>query len=188
MRLYWWANALTVGRLAAVPLVVWLLIKSQGAHDRLPLALLVLMQASDILDGFLARRARRAIGIGNRFGEILDPIADKLYIGSTYITLSFTRHFPEWLMLTVVSRDLLLLFAWLLRLLITNIRTVRPNALGKTADGLQAFLIFAFLLGVPGRILNAWYALTVAFTVASGLAYLMRDIKGARSLEAGDLS
>jgi len=182
MRFYRWANALTVGRLIAIPFVLFLLFKSheQPANEHRALVLLVVMQASDILDGVLARRAKRQASVGNPWGEILDPVADKLYIGCTYFTLSITHGFPKWVMAIIISRDLLIGFGWVLRVLLTKIKTIKPNVVGKAADTCQAFLIFAFLLRIPTPLLDLGLTLTVALTLTSGLTYLVRGIHEAR--------
>jgi phosphatidylglycerophosphate synthase len=134
------------------------------------------MQASDVLDGYLARRARRETCIGNPLGLILDPIADKLYIGCTYTTLSITHGLPYWVSAIVVSRDLFLVFGWLVRLLLTKVKTIRPNAIGKVADTCQAFLIFAFLLKIPMQLLNWGMFVTAVATFVSGVAYFVQGI------------
>jgi cardiolipin synthase len=176
------ANVLTLGRLLGIPFVVYLLVRSrQEVHyERLALALLVIMQASDVLDGYLARRARRETSIGNPLGLILDPMADKLYIGCTYIALSITHGFPSWVTAIVVSRDLLLVSAWLVRLLMTKVRTIRPNAIGKFADTCQAFLIFAFLLKIPMQLLKCGMFVAAVATLVSGVAYFVQGISEVR--------
>jgi len=163
-------------RLLSVPLVVVLLLRSQEGpkYSRLALLLVIVLQASDILDGFLARRIKRKTDASNRFGEVMDPIADKLYIGTTYILLTLTRGFSIWLTALIVSRDFLILLAWLT---LPKIRTIRPSVAGKTADGLQAFLIIAVLAPAPGVLVELGTLVTLAVTVASGVLYLAQGIR-----------
>jgi len=168
-------NALTVGRLLAIPLVLYLLLRTPEtpAFRYYAVLILVAQQLSDVLDGYLARRIKRRRGGENRFGAILDPVADKLFVGSTFVVLSATFGFPWWITLTILGKDVLLLSGWLLRARLYGIRTVRPNFFGKAADSLQAFFIFAFLLQIPARILNVWTAVMVLFTVLAGVVYFV---------------
>jgi len=170
------ANSITLCRILAIPVVIVLLARSQQVHDYQVIALLVLvlLQASDILDGFIARMGQRRIAKSNPFGRLMDPVADKLYINS--ITLLITHSFPVWVTATVVARDLVISTAWAMRLLVTKDKSVKPNFLGKLADSSQAVLIFAFLLNIPDPYFNYAANFTVAVTVVSGLAYLWQGI------------
>ena len=180
--LYKAANALTAGRILAIPFAVFLLTRAQQhpGYLRLAVLILILQQASDILDGFLARRARRKSARENPFGQLMDPVADKLFIGSTYITLSLTHDFPMWITLVIILRDLILPSAWLARLLLAGIKTVRPNPLGKAAESCQALLIFVFLMKAPPGVLNRGMLLTVLITVASGAVYMAQGVQDFR--------
>jgi CDP-diacylglycerol--glycerol-3-phosphate 3-phosphatidyltransferase len=178
------ANTLTVGRLLAVPLLIVLLF---GAVDdpnlmTAALVLVIVLQASDILDGFLARRAMRATGISNLFGQVMDPIADKLYINSTYITLSAIHGFPWAVTLVVFGRDFCLIIGWFVRKWLTGESAVVPNAWGKAADSVQAFLIFGILLQLPAHALQIGQAIVIGVTAISGLTYFAREFTTRRQI------
>ena len=94
-------NALSLLRLLLVPVFFWLiLVRSDGWA----LAVLTVSGASDYLDGKLARRWAQV----SRIGQLLDPAADRLYIVSTLLGLAMRDIIPWWLVVALVSRDLLL--------------------------------------------------------------------------------
>lgn len=167
------ANALTLTRLLATPLVVWLLVEAHRDESRAPwaLALIIFLQATDLLDGFLARRAGAARGERlNPAGEILDPIADKLYINSAYVTLAVVGRVPAWAAGVVVARDASILVGWLARYLTAGDRLL-PNILGKTADATQALALILIVAAVPTSLQAVALWLVVGMTVLSGLSY-----------------
>lgn len=166
------ANTLSLGRLLATPFVVVLLLRSATSpeYNRLALVFLLTLQASDILDGFLARRAKEMGAPDNPFGQVLDPLADKLYIGAAYVTLALTNRVEVWLAVLVIVRDVLIVAGWLLLYFRLGIRTA-PNVPGKIADTCQAFLVFGILVDPPGIALTLGKLLTVLFVLISGVAY-----------------
>jgi cardiolipin synthase (CMP-forming) len=102
-RLFTIPNLLSVLRLLGVPLFLWLLL---GPHaDVAALAVLALSGISDWADGVLARRLNQA----SRLGELLDPLADRLYILATLIGLTLRDIIPWWLAALIVLRDVVLL-------------------------------------------------------------------------------
>ncbi len=176
------ANGVTVGRLCAIPALIFFLanLHRHANYVHLALLFLVVMQASDVLDGFLARRAQKQQKVDNVFGQIMDPAADKLYINSTYFTLSLTQDFPWWVTLTVFSKDLLIVIAWLAVIAVSGNTSVKPDVWGKTADSSQAFLMFTFLLNLPERFFKSVSVVTVALTAISGITLIIRDIQRKR--------
>ena len=97
-------NALTLARIILVPLIVWLIISHEMATA---FVLFLLAGLSDAVDGYLAKR----FGWQTELGTYLDPIADKALLVSIYVTLGFTNHLPVWLVIAVVSRDILIVGA-----------------------------------------------------------------------------
>jgi cardiolipin synthase len=94
-------NALSLLRLVLVPVFCWLILVG---HDGWALTVLAVSGVSDYLDGMLARRW----GQVSRIGQLLDPAADRLYIVSTLVGLALRDVIPWWLVVVLVSRDLLL--------------------------------------------------------------------------------
>lgn len=173
------ANSLTMLRLLATPLLVYLLLNTVRfrRYDWYALALIAVLQATDILDGYLARQAKGSVRI-RTMGEILDPIADKLYINSAVIALAWIGRVPMWAGGIIVLRDALILAGWLATYLGTGVRLL-PNKLGKAADTFQAALLILVLLRPPAQLLNAVLWVTAVLTIASGFIYL-KGALGAR--------
>lgn len=171
------ANSLTMLRLLTTPILVYLLLNTGRfrRYDWYALGLIALLQATDILDGYLARQAKGPVRI-RTIGEVLDPIADKLYINGSAIALAWVGRLPMWTAGVIVLRDALILAGWLATYLGTGVRLL-PNKLGKAADSFQAILLVAVLLRPPAELLNPIIWITVVLTIASGFLYL----KGALS-------
>jgi cardiolipin synthase (CMP-forming) len=134
-------NILTIIRFAGVPLFLWLLLVPKA--DGLAALVLVLSGITDYLDGYLARR----LGQMSRVGEILDPVADRLYILSTVVGLAWRDIIPWWLAVLLPARDVLL---WgLVPFLRTRGYSALPvHFLGKAAT---ANLLYAFPLLLLGN-------------------------------------
>jgi cardiolipin synthase (CMP-forming) len=134
-------NVISMVRLAGVPLFLWLVLGPEA--DGWALAVLAVSGITDWLDGYLARR----LGQMSRLGEILDPVADRLYILSTVIGLAFRDIIPWWLAVLLPLRDV---FLWgLVPFLRTRGYSALPvHFLGKAAT---ACLLYAFPLLLLGE-------------------------------------
>jgi cardiolipin synthase (CMP-forming) len=133
-------NIISMVRLAGVPLFLWLVLVPEA--DGWALTVLLFSGISDYLDGYLARR----LGQMSKLGEILDPVADRLYILSTVIGLAVRDIIPWWLAILLPARDV---FLWVL---VPFLRTRGYSALpvhflGKAAT---ANLLYAFPLLLLG--------------------------------------
>ena len=163
-------NLITLGRVILVPVVFWLLLTGE-----LKAAFLVFVVAgiSDAVDGFLAKR----FNWETELGAYLDPIADKLLIVCIFIALGVTGRLPSWLVIMVVSRDVLIVIAVVLSWLLGNPTPMKPLAVSKINTVAQIVLAatvladeaFALRLNGPVQFLNLLVAVT---TVASLIAYL----------------
>src|SRR3978361_1082262 len=133
-------NVISIFRLAGVPLFLWLVLVPEA--DGWALAVLFVSGISDYADGYLARRLNQA----SKVGEILDPVADRLYILSTVIGLAARDIIPWWVAIILPARDD---FLWCL------VPFLRPRGysslpvhfLGKAAT---ANLLYAFPLLLLG--------------------------------------
>jgi cardiolipin synthase (CMP-forming) len=96
-------NALSALRLALVPVFFWLVL---GHRDGWALGVLAVSGITDYLDGNLARRWNQV----SRLGQLLDPVADRLYILATLVGLAWRDVVPWWLLVLVVGRDVVLSF------------------------------------------------------------------------------
>jgi len=100
-----WPNAISLLRLLGVPLFLWLVLGPEA--DVLALVVLMLSGVTDWLDGYLARRLNQT----SRLGEILDPVADRLYILAVVVGLGLRDIVPWWVVILLPLRDL---FLWCL--------------------------------------------------------------------------
>lgn len=133
-------NVISVVRLAGVPLFLWLVLVPEA--DGWALAVLFVSGISDYADGYLARRLNQT----SKVGEILDPVADRLYILSTVIGLAARGIIPWWVAALLPARDA---FLWcLVPFLRTRGYSSLPvHFLGKAAT---ANLLYAFPLLLLG--------------------------------------
>ena len=133
-------NALSFVRLAGVPVLLWLLLGPQ--LDLLAVAVLGLSGFTDWLDGYLARRWHQT----SRLGQMLDPVADRLYILAIVLGLASRGIIPWWLVVLLVLRDVLI--AGLVPVLRTRGYSSLPvHFLGKAAT---FCLLYAFPLVLLG--------------------------------------
>jgi cardiolipin synthase len=165
-------NLITIARILLVPLAVWLIIGHQFG-----LALLVFVAAgvSDAVDGFIARRFK----LQSELGGYLDPIADKALLVSIYVSLAILQVLPNWLAIIVVTRDVLIVGAVLLALVMGRPLEMRPLQISKVNTVAQIFFAGALLLALSSQlqlddVLIAGSVLVAALTLASGAVY-MRD-------------
>jgi cardiolipin synthase len=133
-------NVLSMFRLAGVPVFLWLVLGPEA--DGWALVLLMVSGVTDYLDGYLARR----LGQTSALGQILDPVADRLYILAVVIGLGLRDIIPWWVAVILPLRDLLL---WgLVPLLRTRGYSALPvHFLGKAAT---FNLLYAFPLLLLG--------------------------------------
>ncbi len=95
-------NLISMARLAGVPVFLWLVLGPEA--DGWALGLLMLSGVTDYLDGYLARKLNQT----SQLGQILDPVADRLYILAVVIGLGLRDIIPWWVVLILPLRDLLL--------------------------------------------------------------------------------
>jgi cardiolipin synthase len=174
-------NTLTLGRILLVPLLVWLIIDQEMFA-----AFLVFLLAglSDAADGFLAKR----FGWHTELGAYLDPIADKALLVTIYVTLGLAGHLPVWLVIAVVSRDILIVGAVLLAWMMSRPITVKPLLVSKVNTCLQIALAGVVLgrlglgLGLDNLVwLLIW--MTGTFTIISAGAYFWAWLRHMASYE-----
>jgi len=166
------ANWLTVLRILLIPVFVTLLVYGQRGP-----ALLVFLAAAltDWLDGYVARQQ----GSQSRLGAFLDPLADKLLLVSSFVTLTWLRALPFWIAAVVISRDVILMVGALAIHMAGGRITPRPTRAGKLATFFQVLTVLTGLLApfydVPGLDrLVLWLA--AGFTVGSGLQYIVQGM------------
>jgi cardiolipin synthase (CMP-forming) len=173
-------NALTVFRMALIPIFVSLLF-----YQRFVLALVVFVVAgvTDGLDGLLARRFDQQ----SQLGTILDPIADKLMLVTAFVVLSMRAVFPQplpkhlpipfWVTVSVISRDVFIIVGAAAINIMTGFRGFRPSFLGKASTAVQIVAIAAIIFAARVPHGSGYYLPTVYITVCmlavlSGIHYV----------------
>jgi CDP-diacylglycerol--glycerol-3-phosphate 3-phosphatidyltransferase len=120
-------NALTLARLALIPVFVALMVRAGDTHSWPAGILFGVAGVTDQIDGFLARLWH----VESRFGKIADPLADRLLIDAAVILLVAYGRLPWAGLVVIAARDLLLLVGW--RVLAPRGVEVDVNLLGKAA-------------------------------------------------------
>ena len=162
-------NSLTLARIVLVPLVVWLIIDQELTAAFL---LFLLAGFSDAADGYIAKR----YGWRSELGAYLDPIADKALLVSIYVTLGLAGHLPVWLVIAVVSRDILIVGAVVLSWMLSRPLTMHPLLISKVntfAQIVLAGIVLAELglgLGLE-PVVKVLIWVTGALTILSAAAY-----------------
>ena len=163
-------NIITLGRVILVPIVFWLLVSGQ---TQLAFFVFVLAGVSDAVDGFIAKR----FGLSTELGAYLDPLADKLLIVSIFVALGVRGALPSWLVIAVVSRDILIVVGVMLSWLLDKPVRISPLAVSKANTVAQIVLAGVVLaddgFGLGQEALRTglvWVA--GVLTIASLYAYL----------------
>jgi len=170
-------NTITLGRLLAVPLAVYLILSGQLGWA---FWLFVAAGISDALDGAIARMFRSRTALG----AYLDPIADKVLLVSVYVALGAVGQLPLWLVILVVFRDAMIVGAVMLLYTLKESLSVQPLGISKINTAVQIALVAAVLaphgLDLPSMQLFGYDLVTLmvwlcaATTAMSGLAYMGR--------------
>ncbi len=166
------ANGLSLFRLCSVPGIVFLIWQSAEVDSSRWAAfwLVACLQACDMLDGYIARKGSRHLATRNYFGEIIDPIADKMYIGAAFVSLGLTDQCAAWVVILVIARDVGIIAGWSFVYKRFGVRLL-PNALGKVTDGALALLLGVVLLRLDPTVVASLTQLVAALALASGYAY-----------------
>ena len=165
-------NVVTLGRIILVPVIFWLLVSGNTKYAFL---VFVCAGVSDAVDGFLAKRFK----LQTELGAYLDPLADKLLIVSIYVALGVAAKLPSWLVIAVVSRDILIVVGVLLAWLIGQPLKIQPRGVSKANTAAQITLAATVLadegfnLGLDGlRVVLIW---TTALLTGLSLAVYLKD-------------
>ena len=166
-------NALTVLRLALIPVFVVLLLASDGGHSWPAAIVFAVAGVTDQIDGWLARRWR----VESSFGKIADPLADRLMIDAAIIVLTIDRRLP-WAALAIIAfRDGLLAIGG--RYLAKRNVVIEVHPVGKAATWI---LYFAIACSIVTHKSTTWPV--DVFWVGLGLAMVAAAIYAAESWKA----
>ncbi|MEX0833804.1 MAG: CDP-diacylglycerol--glycerol-3-phosphate 3-phosphatidyltransferase [Actinomycetota bacterium] len=164
-----WPNTISVFRIALVPVLLALLLTDSRTAHYVAAAVFVVAAATDVLDGYLARRHKMTTVTG----QWLDPLSDKLLVLAPILLLTVQGEFPIWGTIIIVVREVAVSG---LRLYVGNRRASMPASdIAKAKTVSQTLAITLYLLpGVPTGIRIGVLILAVALTVYSGIDYFLR--------------
>ncbi len=174
------ANKVTIGRILAVPFFTVALLYYAPSRIYLwwtALGLFSLAVISDVIDGYIARTRNQK----TKAGAILDPLADKMLLISAFICLHRVGallgniQLPLWVVLAVISRDVILLSGAMIIHLVHGKLDITPSYWGKASTFFQIFSIFGIFFQWSFSLYIWWAA--VVLTIISGLDYIKKGIK-----------
>ncbi len=174
------ANKITICRIVLVPFFIAAILYYSPQKDYLryvALGIFLFAVISDVIDGYIARTRHQK----TKAGAILDPLADKILLMSAFICLYKIGDFfpdirlPMWLVVAVISRDVILLLGSMIMCLVHIELVINPTRLGKTTTFFQIICVLGVLLQWPFS-LGLW-VITLIFTLVSGVDYIRKGIK-----------
>jgi cardiolipin synthase len=171
-------NLLTLTRILLLPFFAATLIYREYEYAML---LYVAASITDLLDGYVARIKDQI----TYFGTILDPIADKFFIVTSFILMSNYDLIPKWLTIIVISKDIIVITGSIIVYFVINRLVIEPSFLGKSSSACRFILIGIVLLllnlkteySVP----NFVFILVAILTAAAGIAYVNKGLKAANT-------
>jgi len=169
------ADKVTSIRIILIPVFVSLLIyvRTHPYLRAVAIGVFVLAVLSDFFDGLVARIKKEK----SELGQIIDPLADKLLLLTAFITLYLLAPFKIylWVVLIVVSRDLIILLGVVILHFLKIEINIAPTTWGKLTTFFQMFTVLWILAGVPYYFFVC--LLAVVFTLISGIDYFIRGAK-----------
>ena len=173
------ANALTVLRLALVPVFIACLLAGGTGWRVAAFIVFGVASVTDLLDGRLARSR----GLITDFGKIADPIADKALTGAALVTLSALGELAWWVTVVILAREI---SVTLLRFWVIRRGVIAASRGGKLKTLLQVVAIALYVLpGPPAVVREVVMAAAVAVTVVTGIDYGVRAVRLRRRPPAG---
>ena len=167
-------NKLTISRILLIPFFIIFLVKEYHGFAIVTFGLAGL---TDALDGLLAR----VLNQKSKLGSVLDPIADKLLINTSFMTLAVMKCLPGWLAMVVVTRDLLIILGVMAIYMVDHKLIFSPTLIGKSTTLIQmvTILLALFRLFFHGisLYLLVFIWLTTCLTIISGLHYIYQAAK-----------
>jgi len=171
-------NTLTILRIFFVPFLVAVLVEQDlrvewggvvWAHEFLALAIFLFAAATDLLDGYLARRWRQVTTVGT----LLDPIADKLLISAALVSLVQIHRVPAWMVVLIIGREFAV--SGLRSIAAAEGYTIRASDLGKTKMITQVIAISMVLISIRWEALSSfamlWMWGVLIFGIVSAVQY-----------------
>lgn len=167
-------NVLTLARILLLPFFAAALIYKEYQYAFI---LFIVASVTDLLDGFIARITKQM----TYFGKILDPVADKFFLVTSFILMSSYGLMPKWLTIIVISKDLIVITGCIILYFVTNSLKVEPSFWGKSASASQFILIGVVLLSVnitdDMNIPQLFFIAVAVLTSVSAVDYIFKGLK-----------
>ncbi|MBR0713779.1 CDP-alcohol phosphatidyltransferase family protein [Bradyrhizobium liaoningense] len=175
-------NIITLGRIMLVPIIVWAIVSSQM---EIAFAVFLIAGISDAIDGFLAKR----FNMTSELGALLDPLADKMLLVSIYMALGIWGAIPRWIVILVVSRDIMIVAAVIVSWLFDRPVAMKPSMVSKLNTVAQvafaALVLAALAFGFkPGPYDIILMGFVTVFTLSSVSLYLVEWLRHMSAIEA----
>jgi cardiolipin synthase (CMP-forming) len=175
-------NIITLGRIILVPVIVWAI---ASAQMEIAFSIFIIAGVSDAVDGFLAKR----FNMRSELGALLDPLADKALLVSIYVALGVWGALPLWIVILVVSRDIMIVTAVIVSWLFEKPVPMKPLMVSKLNTGAQVALAALVLASLGFNFKPAPYdhilmVLVTVFTLVSISLYLVEWVRHMSTIEA----
>jgi cardiolipin synthase len=175
-------NIITLGRIILVPVIVWAIVSSQM---EIAFAIFVIAGVSDAVDGFLAKR----FNMSSELGALLDPLADKALLVSIFVSLGIWGAVPRWLVILVVSRDIMIVTAVIVSWLFGKPIPMKPLMVSKLNTVAQVAFAALVLASLGFNFKPAPYdailmGFVTVFTLVSVSLYLVEWVRHMSTIEA----
>ena len=175
-------NIITLGRILLVPFIVWAIASNQL---EIAFAIFIIAGVSDAVDGFLAKRFNMA----SELGALLDPLADKALLVSIYMALGIWGAIPRWIVILVVSRDIMIVGAVMVSWLFGKPIPMKPLMVSKLNTVAQVAFAALVLASLGFGFNSTPYdlilmGLVTVFTLLSVSFYLVEWARHMSTIEA----
>ena len=175
-------NIITLGRILLVPIIVWAIASSEM---EIAFAIFFIAGVSDAVDGFLAKRFNMA----SELGALLDPLADKALLVSIYVALGIWGAVPHWIVILVVSRDIMIVSAVIVSWLFGKPVPMKPLMVSKLNTAAQVAFASLVMAALGFRFNPVPYdqilmGLVTVFTLVSVSLYLVEWVRHMSTIEA----
>ena len=175
-------NIITLARIILVPVIVWAIASNQM---EIAFAVFVMAGVSDAVDGFLAKR----FNMESELGALLDPLADKALLVSIYVALGIWGAVPRWIVILVVSRDIMIVAAVIVSWLFDKPVPMKPSMVSKLNTVAQvafaALVLAALAFDLPRQPYDLiLMGLVTVFTLVSVSLYLVEWVRHMSTIEA----
>jgi CDP-diacylglycerol---glycerol-3-phosphate 3-phosphatidyltransferase len=164
-------NLITVLRVAFVPVGAIALFKNGGDDPMwqyISWTIFFILGLSDILDGKLAR-SRGAV---TELGKFLDPVADKLMLGTAMVSLSILGRMPWWITVVILTREI---GVTILRLSVLKRGVIPANKGGKIKAMMQSFGVGFYVLPLSPSLFwfrDGFMYIAIILTILTGIYYV----------------